>query len=75
MGFQYELLQDFADYLNLELEIITENDLYISFDMLNRGDADLMALNLAINNQRKEIVRFSTPIGQTQAGTGAEKTG
>lgn len=66
MGFQYELLQEFADYLNLELEIITENDLYVSFDMLNRGDADLMALNLAINNQRKEFVRFTTPIGYTR---------
>ena len=66
MGFQYELLQEFADYLNLELEIITENDLHVSFEMLNRGDADLMALNLAINNQRKEMVRFTTPIGYTR---------
>lgn len=66
MGFQYDLLQEFADYLNLELEIFTENDLHVSFEMLNKGDADLMALNLAINNQRKEMVQFSAPIGQTR---------
>ena len=66
MGFQYDLLQEFADYLNLELEIITENDLYVSFEMMNRGDADLMALNLAVSNQRKEFVRFSAPIGHTR---------
>ncbi|MDX2413819.1 MAG: transporter substrate-binding domain-containing protein [Bacteroidales bacterium] len=66
MGFQYELLQEFADYLDLELEILTENDLHVSFDMINKGDADLMALNLSINNQRKEMIRFSAPIGQTR---------
>ncbi len=66
MGFQYELLQEFADYLDLELEILTENDLHVSFEMINKGDADLMALNLSINNQRKEFIRFSAPIGQTR---------
>jgi membrane-bound lytic murein transglycosylase F len=66
MGFQFELLQAFADYIDLELEIITENDLNISFEMLDRGDVDLMALNLAVNNERKEKVRFSAPIAQTR---------
>ena len=66
MGFQYELLQAFADYIGIELEIITENDLNVSFEMLDRGDVDLMALNLAINNERREKVAFSDPIGQTR---------
>jgi len=66
MGFQFELLQAFADFIDLELEIITENDLNISFEMLDRGEVDIMALNLAVNNERKERVRFSAPIGQTR---------
>ncbi len=66
MGFQFELLQAFADYIDLELEIITENDLNLSFEMLNMGDVDLMALNLAVNNERKERVSFSAPIGQSR---------
>jgi len=66
MGFQFDLLQAFADYIDLELEIITENDLNISFEMLDRGEVDLMALNLAVNNERKERVKFSAPIGQTR---------
>lgn len=66
MGFQYELLQAYADYLQLELVLITENDLNIAFEMLNHGDADLLALNLSINNERKEQVRFTEPIGQTR---------
>jgi len=66
MGFQYELLQAFADYIDLELEIVTENDLNISFEMLNRGEVDLMALNLSINKERRERVSFSAPIGHTR---------
>lgn len=66
MGFQYELLQTFADYIQLELEIITENDLNVSFEMLNRGDADLLAFNLSINNERKDKILFSDPIGHTR---------
>ena len=66
MGFQFEMLQEFADYLQIELELITENDLSLSFDMLNKGDIDLMALNLTINNERKEKVKFTHPISQTK---------
>ncbi len=66
MGFQFELLQYFADYLQIELELITENDLGRSFDMLNDGRIDLMALNLTINNERKDKVGFSHPIGETR---------
>jgi len=66
MGFQFELLQEFADYLQIELEILTENDLGLSFEMLNNGSTDLMALNLTINNERRERVQFTHPISQTR---------
>ncbi len=66
MGFQFEMLQEFADYLNIELDIVTENDLSRSFEMLNDGRTDLLALNLTINNERKEKVKFTNPIGQTR---------
>lgn len=66
MGFQFELLQEFANYIQIELEIITENDLRLSFEMLNDGRIDLMALNLTINNERRERVQFTHPISQTR---------
>ncbi len=66
MGFQFELLCEFADYLQIELEIVTENDLSLSFDMLNKGEVDLLAQNLTINNERKRIVKFTHPISQTR---------
>lgn len=66
MGFQFELLQEFSDYLQIELEVVTENDLSRSFEMLNDGRTDLLALNLTINNERKERVQFTRPIGHTR---------
>ncbi|MBN1388315.1 MAG: transporter substrate-binding domain-containing protein [Bacteroidales bacterium] len=66
MGFQFELLREFADYLQIELEIITENDLSLSFEMLNKGEVDLLALNLTISNERKKVVKFTHPISQTR---------
>ena len=66
MGFQFELLQEFADYLQIELEIVTENDLSLSFEMLNDGRIDMMAINLTISNERKKIVKFTHPITQTR---------
>jgi len=66
MGFQFEMLQEFSDYLQLELEIVTENDLNTSFVMLNDGRTDLLALNLTVNNERKKKVKFTDPIGQAR---------
>ncbi|MEA1885615.1 MAG: transporter substrate-binding domain-containing protein [Bacteroidota bacterium] len=66
MGFQFELLREFADYLQIELELVTENDLSLSFDMLNDGTIDLMALNLTINNERRQKVKFTSPIMETR---------
>lgn len=66
MGFQFELLREFADYLQIELELVTENDLSQSFNMLNDGTIDLLALNLTINNERRQKVKFTNPIMQTR---------
>lgn len=66
MGLQFELLQAYADYLNLDLEIITEDDLNVAVEKMNRGDADLLALNLSVSNERREQINFTRPIGQTR---------
>ena len=66
MGFHYELLKSFADYIGINMEIITENDIDKSFEMLNSGEADLMAVDLTINSSRRKQIRFSEPISQTR---------
>lgn len=59
MGFEYELLEKFADYLNLELEIVVTDNIDSMFYQLNRGDVDLIAHGFAITGERKENVHFT----------------
>ena len=64
MGFHFELLKRFADHLELELEIITSNDIDEALEYLHTGDADLVAIGLSISADRKEMMRFTEPIMQ-----------
>ena len=59
MGFEYELLQGLAKDLNLKLDIIVSDDLDSQFEVLNRGDVDLIAQGMTITNQRKWEVDFT----------------
>ena len=59
MGFEYELLNKLADHLDLELELVVSNDLDSEFEVLNRGDVDLIAHGMTITNQRKWEVDFT----------------
>ena len=66
MGFHYELLKQFSEYLNLNLEIITQNDITKAVKMLNDGKTDLLAFDLTINSSRKKEIRFTEPFSQTR---------
>jgi len=59
MGFEYELLERFSDYLGVELEIIISKDIDSLFDVLNKGNADIVAHTLAITSDRKKEVDFT----------------
>jgi membrane-bound lytic murein transglycosylase F len=66
MGFHYELLKSFADYSGINLEIITENDINKSIEMLNSGEADLLAVDLTVNSQRERHIAFTGRTGKTR---------
>ena len=66
MGFHYELLKQFSEFLNLNLEIITENDINKAFKMLNNGKTDLLAFDLTVNSSRRKEIRFTEPLNQTR---------
>lgn len=66
MGYQYELLQNLSKHLNLELDITANNSLEDSFKKLQNNECHLLAINLNINNERKKLVDFTIPIGQTR---------
>lgn len=59
MGFEYELLGRLAADLGLKLEIVVSKDLDSQFEVLNRGDVDLIAHGMTITNQRKWEVDFT----------------
>ena len=64
MGFHFELLKKFADHLDLELEIIARNDIDEALQLLDRGEADLVAIGLSVSADRKEQMRFTEPLMQ-----------
>ncbi len=66
LGYEYEILKRFADYLNVDLEIRLQNDVDTAFECLNRKEFDLIALGLTITNERKEKILFSKPTMQTR---------
>ncbi|MCP3872218.1 MAG: membrane-bound lytic murein transglycosylase MltF [Desulfobacteraceae bacterium] len=59
-GFEYDLAKTFADYLNVDLDIVTPgwNNM---FSYLKLGKGDLIASGLAITRERLEKVNFSIP--------------
>ena len=66
MGYQYQMLQELANYLDLRLEVRVSNDLDDSFNQLNEGEIDLIAINLTVTADRKEKVNFTQPHTQTR---------
>ncbi len=61
MGFQYEMLQTFAEHLNVQLELIVSDNLTVSFDELDSGKVDLLAMNLVATPQRISKYNLSIP--------------
>ena len=66
MGFHFELLKKFADHLDLELEIITSNDIDEALGYLQSGAADLVAIGLSVSADRKEMMQFTEPLIQSR---------
>ncbi len=61
MGYQLEMLREFANFMDLELEISVNNDLETNFQALKDGEVDVIASNLAATRRREEQVRFTEP--------------
>ncbi|MBD3637264.1 MAG: transporter substrate-binding domain-containing protein [Crocinitomicaceae bacterium] len=61
MGYEYELLHEFAKDMDIRLQIRMVNDLDEMHDLLNDCEGDIVAGNLTITEKRKLFVDFSTP--------------
>jgi len=62
MGFEYELLAEFADKLGVELEMHVAQDINGVFDSLQSGAVDLVAANLTVTEARTQAMAFTNPI-------------
>lgn len=65
-GYEYELLERLADYLGVELRIEVAKDMDELFEMLNRGEGDIVAHNMTITRSRSQKVDFTNQINTTQ---------
>ncbi|WP_428240487.1 membrane-bound lytic murein transglycosylase MltF [Gynuella sp.] len=60
-GFEYSLIRQFTDYLNVELKILSENDNAGTYRAIDLGIADLAAAGLTLFLNDREAYYFSTP--------------
>lgn len=59
MGFEYELLQRFADDLGVELEIAISSDIDSLLHVLNSGAVDIVAHGLTVTQDRQKDAAFT----------------
>lgn len=66
MGFEYELLQRLGKSLGKEIEIKVVKSIKGVIDKLRNGEGNLIALNLTVTKERKEILDFTKPLNKTR---------
>lgn len=66
MGFQYEMLQSFADQLDVDLELTIVDKENEAIELLNDGNVDIIAIGLTINSLYKNALTFTEPIMETR---------
>ncbi len=59
MGYEFDLLNLFTDSLGIDLRIEVVTNLEQAFEMLDRGEGDIMAYNLTVTKERKRRIKFS----------------
>ena len=61
MGYEYELIKEYAEYLEVDLEVKMIDDLDKIEELLNAGEADLVACNYTITQERAKRFKFTVP--------------
>jgi membrane-bound lytic murein transglycosylase F len=66
MGFNYELLKSFSDFVGIDLEIIAENNIDHAFKMVLSGEADLLAFGLTSISIGERGILLTNPVDETR---------
>jgi membrane-bound lytic murein transglycosylase F len=61
MGYQFEMLQEFANFMEVKLEVTVSNDLQANFLALQNGQLDIIASSLAVTRETENFVAFTEP--------------
>lgn len=61
MGYEYELLSQFAESVGLELRFDITPSLEDGFRKLNAGQGDILAYNLSVTKERRRFMDFTVP--------------
>ena len=59
MGFEYELLQNFAKSIGVKFKVVKVKDMDEMIPMLKRGEGDIIAHGLTVTNERKREISFT----------------
>lgn len=62
MGYEFELLRNLANQLGVNLRLIVRYDLEDAFKLLNKGKADIVAINFEVTGERKKLAAFTDPV-------------
>ena len=62
IGLDYELAQQFADYLGVKLKITVRQNISQLFDDTDNNDADILAAGLVYNSERSKNYQPGRPI-------------
>ncbi len=66
LGFQFEMLKQLGQFLNMEVEVIVSNNLDDDFEALYEGKADIIAKSVSPTEYQKDIVSYSLPLYSTK---------
>ena len=61
MGYEYELLYEFAKDKNIRLQVTMVNDLDEMIHLLDSCVGDVIACNLSVTDERQKLINFTTP--------------
>ncbi len=62
-GFEYDLMNEFAQYLNLNIEVITEENFNLIYDNMTSNKANIL-VGLTSTDTNKNIFNFSNSYGE-----------
>ncbi|MEN9999872.1 MAG: hypothetical protein RI922_2862 [Bacteroidota bacterium] len=65
MGFEYEILKEFAHEIGVTLEVKIVSNLDNLTEMLNNGEGDIIACNYTVTRERNKAIDFSIPFLRT----------